>query len=223
MPKRITAGELSKQINCVERELFNAKVHYDIFKGLMDDWPKHLPAIHQSPLFWNTTMEAHMGAALIRLCRAYDKDESSIHLSRLLRAVEAHADFFSEASFRERHKANPHVDSLAKHPRTLGLAQLQRDREFCDPEQNPIVENLQKWRNFILAHSNYREAVRPLGDFHTRYPLPFSDIETLVMEGLAIVNRYSGLLDAMTYSTQVASNHGKDYQFVLAAIDILQC
>ena len=147
-----------------------------------------------------------------------DQYDSSIRLSRFLRAVEANPAHFSEASFGERHKTNPHVDSLAKHPRTLGLAQLQRDKDFCDPEQNPIVENLRKWRNFILAHSNYREAVQPVSGFHTRYPLPFSDIETLAMEGLGIVNRYSDLLDARVYSTQVASNHGKDYQFVLAAI-----
>jgi len=136
--------------------------------------------------------------------------------------VETHADFFSETPFRERHKTNARLESLAKHPRAIDMAQLSRDKEFCDRRKNPLVRNLRQWRNNKLAHSNYEEAVRAMSEFHARYPLPFSDIESLIMGRLGIVNRYSDLLDAMTYSDQIASNHGQDYRFVLEAIDMLR-
>jgi hypothetical protein len=78
-----------------------------------------------------------------------------------------------------------------------------------------LVANLRLWRNNLVAHFNYEEAVVTTKPFHERHRLPFEDIKKLIDDGLSILNRYSELLDATTYSNQFASQQGSDYSYVL--------
>src|SRR5688572_16063605 len=88
MPQRLTPQELSKQIKCLERELFNAKVHYEIFQGIADVWAEHVRATQHSPVFWQYTMDAHISTTVIRLCRVYDSNRQAIRISQFLSDVE---------------------------------------------------------------------------------------------------------------------------------------
>jgi hypothetical protein len=220
MPKRvklITADDLSKQIKVLQNQLFNAKAHFDIYMGLRRDWNKYIHEIQNSPIFWQFTMRAHIDTAFLYLCRAYDSDERALHLSAFLENIAKNPGLFCEAAFRDRHKARPGLDGLARHTRNLNLKQLSEDRDFCD-RKNPLIANFLRWRNNLVAHFNYEEAVVVQQPLHKRHPLPFEDIKKLIDEGLDIVNRYYGLLDAATYSNTFFSYQEADYLYILKSL-----
>jgi len=215
--KKVSAEELERQIKYLQRELFNAKVHFDIFMGLREAWSENIKGIQCSPAFWQFTMEAHMSIAIVRLCRIYDVHQSALHLLKFLHTVEANSDLFSEEVFRDRHKGREGLDWLAKYSRSLSSEQLEADKAFCNPN-SPLVGGLLRWRDFKIAHSNYAETVNAMTEFHTRFPLPFENIKALIDRGFSIVNSYSGLLNATTFSEQFASQQERDFQFVLDAL-----
>jgi hypothetical protein len=218
MAKAVTADVLSKQIKALHNQLFNAKVHFDLYMGLAKAWRgKHNREMRDSPIFWQFTMRAQINTAVSYLCRVYDTDAAALQLPRFLETVEKSASEFCESEFRRRHQANPNVESLAKYPRNISLKSLEQDREFCS-ESNPLVANLMRWRNNFLAHFNYREAVLERDPIHKRHPLPLEHIKILIDGGLAILNRYSALLDEITYGNQIASQQGSDYSDVLKAL-----
>jgi len=185
--------------------------------GLRESWDKNIREIQNSPVFWQFTMKGHIDDSISHLCKAYDTHRAALHLSGFLENVARSASVFCESEFRRRHKANPHVDSLAKYPRILNLKSLQEDREFCS-KSNPLVANLGRWRNSLVAHFNYAEAVHGTQPFHQRHPLPYEDIKKLIEAGLTILNRYSSLLDETTYSKRIASQQGSDYSYVLKSL-----
>ena len=185
--------------------------------GLAQSWNKRIREIQNSPIFWQFTMKAHIEAAVFRLCRAYDTNEKALHLSGFLENVARSANVFCVSEFKSRHRANPHIDWLAQYPRTLSLKSLQDDLDFCS-SNNPLVINLWRWRNNIIAHFNYEEAMVLKDPMNKRHPLSFEDIKKLIDDGLTILNRYSELLDAKTYSNQLASHQEADYIYVLKSL-----
>src|SRR5665213_3444847 len=182
MVKTVTADVLAKQMKVLQDQLFHAKVHYDIYMALSKAWRQHIREMRNSPVFWQFTMSAHSNAAIVYLCRAYDSNETALHLSAFVATVERSPGLFSEQAFRIRHKDRPGMDGLAAYPRTLNLKQLSEDRDFCS-RKNPLVANLRRWRNNVVAHFNYEEAVVTKDPMHKRHPLPWVDIKTLIDEG----------------------------------------
>jgi hypothetical protein len=67
MGKAVTADDLSKQIKALERELFNARVHFDIYIGVGREWDKHIRDVRNSPVFWHFTMKAHIDTTVLGL------------------------------------------------------------------------------------------------------------------------------------------------------------
>jgi hypothetical protein len=212
--------KLSKEIDVLQRDVFRAKVHFDIFKGLMEAWPEYNPEIRNSPCFWNFTMQAHIDAVVAGLCRIYDGNRVALQLTRFLEeSVKKNPNLFSKAAFEARLKGQAHrdVEGLAKYPRSLNYEQLTKDLWFCSDE-NPLVKTLRLWRKNIVAHFNYAEAVNQAEPFHKRHPLPFADIQKLIDEAFSIVNSYSSLFRASIHSTEFASKQHTDYLFVLKSL-----
>ncbi len=217
MAKPVTGDDLSKQIKALERQLFNAKAHFEIFMGLAQAWEKHVREIENSPVFWQFTMKAQIDAAVAHLCRVYDHHPRGLHLPSFLAAVEKNTPLFCESEFKKRHATNPAVDYLAQQGRTLNLKQLEDDKRFCG-DDNGLIINLRRWRNNLVAHFNYKEAVVQTVPMHQRTPFLYEHMKMLIDGGLDILNRYSALLDAKTYSTQFASQQGTDYSYVLNSL-----
>ena len=220
MSDQVTSSELSKQIDVLQGDVFAAKVHFDIFMGLNEEWSKYIDGIRCSPCFWDFTKRAHIDACVLRLCRIYDGHDAALQLTRLLeKSIQKNPNLFSESAFRERLKDEPHrdVDGLAKYQRHLNYEQLNKDIWFCS-SKNPLVKNLRAWRDKMIAHFNYDEAVNKSEPFHKRHPLPFEDIRKLIDEAFSIVNSYSSLFRAQTHSTEFASKQHKDYWFVLESM-----
>jgi hypothetical protein len=215
-----TSAQLSKEIDALQKHIFNAKAHYDIFTGLRKSWPQYINEISCSPCFWQLTMRAHIDNTVLHLCRIYDPDVSTLGLPKLLdESIQKNPNLFSETEFRKRLKDEPNrdVESLVQYQRDLNHEQLKKDVWFCS-EKNPLVKNLLEWRNNVVAHFNYKEAVNPSEPFHKKYPLLYEDIQKLIDEAFSIVNSYSSLFRAQMHSEQFASKQHKDYLFVLDSI-----
>lgn len=212
--------QLSKEIDSLQRNVFQAKVHFDIFNGLREAWPEYIQEIQNSPCFWNFTMRAHIDAAVLHLCKIYDEDGSALQLTRFLKdSIQKNPNLFNETAFKKRLKDEPNrdVEGLAKYRRNLNHEQLKKELWFCSND-NPLVKNLREWHNNIVAHFNYSEAVNQSEPFHQRCPLLYEDIQKLIDQAFSIVNSYSSLFRASVYSEEFASKQHKDYLFVLKSI-----
>ncbi len=201
-------------MDVLERRLEDAMIHFELFMGIRKNSLKCQHDISSTPVFWQYTMKAHSDTALLHLCRIYDVNSSSIQMSRFLENVQSHQNLFSEPAFRERHKKNINIEILVKHQRYIDCKQLQKDIQFCG-EENPNIQTLRLWRNNVIAHSNYRESISSAKPFHQKYPLSFKAFETLIEEGCNIINRYSSLLNAATYSLGYARRQAGEASTVL--------
>src|SRR5271169_6994724 len=132
-----TPAQFSKEIDSLQRNVFCAKVHFDIFSGLKNSWSEYIREIQNSPCFWDFTMRAHIDACVLHLCRIYDEDGSAFHLTRFLEeSIRKNPNLFNEKAFRERLKneTNRDVEGLAKYRRTLNHEQLEKELWFCSNE-----------------------------------------------------------------------------------------
>jgi hypothetical protein len=105
MGSQRTPEQLSKEIDALQSEVFQAKVHFDIFNGLRDSSVAYVRVIRCSPCFWDFTMQAHIDATVLRLCRVYDEHPAAFHLKRFLEeSLKRNPGLFSEAAFKTRLK-----------------------------------------------------------------------------------------------------------------------
>jgi hypothetical protein len=206
--------QFRRLVEALVDELIDARDHFRLHQELNAAIPDYQIEFNQSASFWTFTLSAHMDATLVRLSRAYDLYEGkpSLNLRNFLETIEANLHFFDELNFRERLKDNPFVDSLAADPRKPDLAKLQKDLELVS-KSDSLVRKLTIWRNNYFAHRSRSSALDPRG-FADQNPLHFSEIKTLIENGLSIVNHYSSLFNASLHS----SSPVKDYKYLLEAV-----
>jgi hypothetical protein len=209
------SAEFRRLLDALGNELVDAKFHFSLHQNLQKATPEYWDVFHQSNTFWTFTLNAHMDAVILRLCKAYDQygAKPTLNLRSLLETIKDNLHLFDEPNFRERLKDNPFVDSLATEPRKPDAAQLQEDLDFvCG---NHLVKKLNEWRNKVYSHLSLEVVLNPK-EFNTNSPLSFAEIETLLKNGLTILNRYSGLFAANFYSTMMIGRD--DYLYVLKAV-----
>lgn len=208
------SAEFKRLLEALVDELIDARDHFRLHQDLDAAIPDYQVEFNQSAAFWTFTLSAHMDAAILRLCKAYDLYEGkpSLNLRNFLETIEANLHFFDELSFRERLKDNPFVDSLAADPRKPDAAQLQSDLKSVS-DADPLVKKLTVWRHNFFAHRS-RSSVLNSKDFVGRNPLLFSEIKALIENGLRIVNHYSSLFTASVHTSMRID----DYKYLLDAV-----
>jgi len=207
------SAEFKQLLDALSSELIDASFHFTLHQNLQAATPDYWMVFSQSNTFWTLTLSAQMDAVVIRLCKAYDQyggTKPTLNLRSLLETIKDNLHFFDEPNFRERVKDNSFVDSLAKGSRKPDPVQLQTDLEFVT--HNPLVKKLTDWRNKVYSHLSLDVVLNPK-EFHSASPLSFADIRTLLENGITILNRYSGLFEASSYSTMMVG--GEDYLWVL--------
>lgn len=209
-----SSAEFNRLLEALVDELIDAHDHFRLHQDLDAAIPEYQAEFNQSAAFWTFTLSAHMDAALLRLCKAYDLYEGkpSLNLRNFLETIEANLQLFDEPNFRERLKDNAFVDSLAKDSRKPDARQLRKDLESVS-NANPLVKNLTFWRHNYLAHRSRTSALNPKA-FAGKNPLLFSDIKALIDNGLRIMNRYSSLFSASVHTSVPV----KDYKYLLNAV-----
>jgi len=165
--------------------------------------------------FWWLTFQSHWDTTLFRLCKIYDQHSQSLNLLNLLDTIKENASIFDEENFRIRLKGNPFVDSLASDSKKPDMIQLQKDIEFVSKKTNPRVEALVFWRNNFFAHRSAKHVManKNLADHYT---FDTTAVDQLLKEAMRILNSYSILFQASSYSTQIVGHD--DYLHVLDSI-----
>lgn len=208
------ADEFERLLNALCDEAVNACIHFRLYSDLEASRPDYATAFHQSWTFWSLTFQSHWDTTLFRLCKIYDQHSTSLNLRNLLDTIEENAGIFDDANFRERLKGNAFVDSLASGAKRPDLAELKKDRESVS-DTDPRVKALVFWRNNFFAHRSAKHVAekRNLADHYT---FETSDVDLLLQNAMRILNRYSVLFRASSYSTQIVGHD--DYRYVLRTI-----
>lgn len=206
--------EFGQLLKALVDEMVSACIHFRLYSDLKSDVNNYVTELNQSPAFWFLTFRAHIDTVLSRLCRIYEQHNASLNLKNLLDTILANINIFDVDHFRERLKDNPFVDSLASNSTKPDIEQLIKDIHYVS-KANPSVKNLLIWRNNIIVHRSAMHISKEI-KLPNDYPLSLMDIEQLLKEGMAILNRYSSLFHSTTYSTKIVGHD--DYRNVLESI-----
>ena len=209
------SAEFGRLIEAMSRDIVNAQIHYKLYRDLHAALSEHRIVEAQSRTFWSLTLQAHLNACIHLLCRVYDQNPKALHLRSWLLTIRENLNLFDEEEFRERLKDNPYVDSLAKDPRKPDHTILERDLLLCSTD-DPLVKTLQIHRGSRIVHRSAKNIVaeREIGDEH---PLTYGAVETLLSRATEILNRYSNLFAANTYSTQIIGHD--DFKFIIQCVE----
>jgi hypothetical protein len=148
------------------------------------------------------------------LCRIYDTHDRSLNLPNFLDTIKSNLEIFDTNNFRERLKDNPFVDSLTQTARKPDINILEDDIKAVN-SNNELVTKLLIWRHNIIAHKNAKNAISKV-NIPSKYPIMKKEVDELLTRATTILNRYSGLFNATTYSTNMVGSD--DYLYILETI-----
>ena len=213
--KITNATEFNRLLQALCRELVEAHIHFNLYSDLQDAIPHYQEELNQSTAFWSLTMQAHLDASIVHLCKIYEQHGKTLTLRNLLDTIKANIDLFDTVNFRERLKDNAFVESLSAESRKPDEKRLQKDIAYV--EKDSLVKTLIIWRGNAVAHRNTHYVIREksLGD---DYPLTIENIKIMLTKAAEILNRYSILFSAGAYSMHMYRE--KDYEFVLESIRV---
>ena len=198
--KIANADEFKLLFDGLATDIVSAGWHWKICHGLEMAASEYGLEFAQSPTFWGLTSKAHDEAALFSLFRAYDGNRRSLNLRNLLDTIAANMYMFDVEAFRERLKDNPFVETLAADARKPDAAQLNADLDFVT--NNPVVKALHGWRHNLFAHRSPDVALGTL-KLDEKFRIIRPEIRGLIERGLEILNRYSGMFNAVYQSTSL--------------------
>jgi hypothetical protein len=210
----VDSAEFQNLLEALASELVEANIHFKLYADLTGVISEYQEEYNQSTAFWSLTFQAHLDVAVFRLCKIYDQHTKALNLKNLLDTIKANIFVFDTRNFRERLKDNPFVESLSDESRKPDEKQLETDLVYVS-EENPLVKHLIVWRNNFFAHRSAKNVItkRNLAE---DFPLTIPDVKELLVEGMKLINRYSNLFRASTYSTNIVGRD--DFKFVLECI-----
>ncbi len=208
-------NEFKRLLEGLASDIVDAHIHYNLYKNLKSSLEKFPLVAAQSNTFWVTTLKSHLSLSLFMLTKAYDQNSNALHLLSFLQTIKANPTLFEEANFRERKKDNPFVDSLANESRIPDLTSLDGDISLCS-DSDPLVRILIAHRGNALAHRNAKNTARGKS-ISEIYPLSWEDFEALLARAIEVLNKYSQLFEASTYSTRPIG--ADDYRYIFECVN----
>ena len=209
-----SSADFGKLITALSRDVVDAHVHWKLYCDL-DKAIRAKPIVWtQSRTFWHLTLTAHAEAAVGHLCRAFDQEQSSLHLLSWLKTIQANLHLFDTSEFKQRLAGNPFVDSLAENPRSPDLATLEAEIKDCT-DTDPHVKKLMAHRGSAVAHTSAKRAIstKPLS---LELALSVDDIEVLLLKAHTVLNKYCQLFTENTYSVSMIGHD--DYKFIFSSV-----
>lgn len=206
-----TSDELQLVFDVVIDDLVQANCYYQLFRDLDDSVKEYKREMNESPAFWYLTRDALLDAAVLRLCRVYERkeDKKVNSLRNLLSAIKRNLHMFELEPFRERTKLNEALDPFDAWEK---LDEDQLDSDILALESNPAIERLVFWRDKKFVHRDSKLIIRQIKIGKERLPT-FGDYEGLLGNGMTVVNRYLALFKQHTWSSQMVGHD--DYSVVL--------
>lgn len=201
--------QFKKAFRTLALDMGAAANHLDLRRRLGDatEGP-HQAAFDISPSFWWLTLNAHEDVTLFRICRVYDQDLNALSLrTLLLRIQDTPADARPDEGV---------AGALgASDPMNKSLASaIVGDLAFVEQSSNDTVKRLMMWRHKEIAHRDETFALH--GGLSDKFPITTTEIQQLIDEGMAIINRYYGAFFGVFYSHPPPDI--SDYERLLAAV-----
>lgn len=210
-----SSEDLQRLLTTLANELVDANVYLKLHGDLGLAVSMFNREFNQARAFWGLTLQAHQDAAIFRLCKIYDQRRDSVNLKSLLETIQANQHLFSEPNFRARLQGNPAIDSLAAENRVPDPIRLLEDIDYVSKTTNPKVNILIELRNALYAHRASKDVLNA-ADLAASYPLTTADAHDMLHLGMQIVNHYSELFSAQSFSIQIVGHD--DYKTVLDAL-----
>ncbi len=209
-----SAEQFNNLLDALAGDIIDGELYFKLYKDLNQNIENYHREFNQSRTFWGITRKALVDSTLLRLCRIYDTNTKSLSLFNLLDTIKANLEIFDVDSFRERLRDNPFVDSLSETARKPDIEELNQHISEINT-RNPLVKKFIIWRHNILAHKTATNVVNNI-DVTEEYNITYNDISELLARATNILNKYSGLFRASSYSTQAVGYD--DYLNILNAI-----
>jgi len=195
-------------------DIVYANIHWRLFQDLRNAITNQPLVWNQSRTFWYLTLRAHIDVTVVRLCRAYDQEKSSLHLLSWLKTIRKNIELFSKAEFERRMSDNPFAASLAAEIRTPDSLLLDEDIRLCSM-QDATVKKLYIYRGNIIAHRNAKTTAAGI-ELSKEFPVTWEELEILLTRAKEILNRYSHLFSATEYSVSMISRD--DYEYIFSSV-----
>jgi len=209
-----SAEEFKRLLEALAEDIVYANIHWQLFQALRDATTEQSLVWAQSKTFWYLTLRAHLDVTILRLCRAYDQERSSLHLLSWLKTIQRNRTFFEKPEFERRLSDNPFVASLSAEPRIPDDQVLAQDIQDCSMQDEP-VKRLNLYRSNIVAHRNAKGTA--VGkDLSEEFPVSWAELETLLARAKEILNRYSNLFSATVHSTSIVGRD--DYKCIFSSV-----
>jgi hypothetical protein len=208
------SAELAGLIRGLSDDIVYAHVHWKMVHDLHQAFTDYPLVRQQTPTFWHLTVRAHVLATLSALCRAYDQELTALHLLGWLTTIRENLHLFSVEEFKQRLAGNAFVDSLAEGRTKPDEVQLERDITSCK-SSDPLVRKLMTIRGSTHAHRSAKLS-RQGRSLPAKMQLADNEVETLLARARDILNRYTQLFAAESYSTMMIG--ASDYQFIFETV-----
>ncbi len=197
MPRpAIARDEFGQLTRSLAVEIQSATIDYTMYENLAKAADAHLDVVTQSRAFWDLTISSHLNSAILRLCRVYDQQVSSMNLAKWLRLIKGNTSWFTRSS--------------------LDLGKLDEHIAYAS-NKNILVKNLTLFRGNVVAHigQNY---VLNYRDTQNSFKLTHGNLKELLKRGLKILNLYSAAFDGNAWSGDLIG--ADDYKFVFRELKL---
>lgn len=208
------SSEFCNLITTLSSDVVDAHIHWRLHCDLHEAIQAEPIVWAQSRTFWHLTLTAHAETAIEHLCRAFDQEQSSLHLLSWLKTIQANLYLFETPEFKRRLAGNAFVDSLAEDIRSPDLAKLKTDIGDC-AATDPLVKKLMAHRNNAVAHRSAKRALSNKAPPLDR-ALSVEDIEALLDRARTVLNRYCQLFSAEAYSVSMIGRD--DFKFIFSSV-----
>ena len=184
------------------QQVRSGRMHYDLYCNLRRKVRDFEPEFNRAPNFWSLTLNAHLEAFRISLCRVYDQEKSSLGLHcwlTLFRNELLSLEHRDEA-IRDRYHCNP-------------LTEEELDQDLAKVVVSDcLVKTLVKQRGSAIAHVGAKKIVKGSSGL-AGLPMKFTDWGNLLERADLILNRYSILQTGESFA--FLSHQSHDFQVVL--------
>lgn len=203
-----------KLISALSNDVVLAHVHWRLHVDLIAALKAQPVVWAQSHTFWHLTITAHATTAVEHLCRAFDQEQSSLHLLSWLQTIRANLNLFRVEEFKKRMAHSAFVESLASTLTPPDPALLDEDIAECSTT-DPLVRRLVAHRGSAVAHRSVRRTLKgsPISPSLALGP---GDIDALLARARIVFNRYCQLFSAETYSVEMIGHD--DYEFIFKSV-----
>jgi hypothetical protein len=182
-----------------------ARMHYDLYCNLRGKVGEYTSELNQAPNFWSLTLNAHIEALCIALCRVYDQEKSSLGLHLWLK-------LFHDELLSQDHSDKAFCDK--KNCKPLSVDELKANLQQVSPS-DPLVKKLVVQRGSAIAHVSAKMIANSSSGFEA-FPLAYPDLEELLVRSEYLLNRYSVLTTGCAFT--FLSFQNLDFQTVLESI-----